>query len=137
MKTFLLSLLSILLLTACYADTKNDPTDNWFHDYDTALEIAKKQDKNIYLFVGADKCPFCKKFKTKTLSKNNVIEKLQEDYILLYLSRDQHFIPEEFERVGVPKHYFLTKNGKVIFNSYGLLEPDGFFLLLDEAELNQ
>ena len=139
MKIFLLPLitLTMLLLSACSSQsTPSDPTANWLHDYDKALELATKEKKNVYLFVGADKCPFCKKFKDKTLSQSHVIEKLQKDYVLLYLSRDQHFIPEQFERVGVPKHYFLSAKGEVLFASFGLLEPEGFFLLLDEAELN-
>lgn len=110
---------------------------DWINNYDDALTLAKKENKDIYLFIGADKCPFCKKFKEKTLSKKNVISKLKENFITLYLSRDQHKIPDKFEKFGVPRHYFLNRNGEIIFESFGLLEPAGFFTLLDEVELTK
>lgn len=133
MKTFILSLLSLFIFSSCGTDSA---TINWVHDYNEALQMAKAQNKNVYLFIGADKCHFCKRFKERTLSKKHVMDKLNEDYITVYLSRDQHFIPEGFEKFGVPRHYFLDKNGKRLFESFGVLEPEGFFLLLDEAELS-
>jgi len=112
-------------------------TDTWLHNYNKAIELAQKEHKNIYLFVGADSCHFCKMFKEKTLSQKKVMDKLHKDYVLIYLSRDRHFIPKKFQKFGVPRHYFLNKNGKILFESFGVLEPAGFFTLLDEADLNQ
>lgn len=129
MKNFLLTL---LLATCLFGSV----TDTWLHDYNIALQTAQKKHKNIYLFIGADRCHFCRIFKEKTLSKTKVIKKLRKDYILLYLSRDRHFIPGKFQKFGVPRHYFLDKNGKILFESFGLFEPRGFFTILDEADLN-
>jgi len=127
------SLLLILLLTSF---TFASQTDKWSHNYAKALQTAQKENKNIYLFIGADKCHFCKRFKEKTLSKKNVIKRLHQDYVLIYLSRDRHFIPKKFQKFGVPRHYFLNKNGEILYESFGVLEPAGFFSLLDEADLN-
>ena len=55
------------------------------------------QNKNVFLFIGADECRYCDKFVKETLSKEDVIKRLKEDYILLYMSRDQHKIPDKFE----------------------------------------
>jgi len=123
--------LILLLLTSLAAYE----TDSWLHDYNKALQLAKKEHKGIYLFVGADRCKFCKMFKEKTLSKQAVMKRLNEEYIPLYLSRDQHKIPKKFEQFGVPRHYFLDQNGKILFSTFGVLEPAGFFTILDEAEL--
>lgn len=131
MKTFLLSLFTLFFFTSCSADSL------WLNDYNKALKVAKKQDKDIYLFIAADTCKFCKRFKEVTLSKKHVMDRLQEEYILVYLSRDQHVIPKGFSSEGVPRHYFLTKEGKVIFETFGMPEPDGFFLILDEVDLNR
>jgi len=111
-------------------------TDNWLHDYDKALKIAQKEHKNIYLFIGADACKFCKIFKEKTLSKEYVMKRLEQDYVPIYLSRDQHTIPDKFEKFGAPRHYFLDENGKILFATFGVLEPAGFFTILDEADLS-
>jgi thioredoxin-related protein len=129
MKTFILSLIFISSLFSFELD--------WINDYDKAIELAKKEHKDIYLFIGADKCPFCKKFKEQTLSQKSVIDALKKDFITIYLSRDQHHIPDRFEKYGAPRHYFLDENGKIIFDSFGFLEPAGFFTLLDEVDLSR
>ncbi|WP_373035198.1 thioredoxin family protein [Sulfurimonas sp.] len=129
MKIFILT---IILLSSLYSYELN-----WLHNYDEALKAAKKEHKDVYLFVGADECRFCDRFKKLTLSKPEVIDKLQKKYILLYLSRDQHKIPKKFAIKGVPRHYFLTPDGKIYHDDRGSREPAGFFDILDEAELKK
>ena len=109
---------------------------NWLHDYTKALQKAHQEHKKIYIFIGADRCNFCKMFKEKTLSQKNVIKRLTQEYIPVYLSRDRHTIPPQFEKFGVPRHYFLNEDGSIIFETFGVLEPEGFFTVLDEAELS-
>jgi len=108
---------------------------NWLHDYNSALILAKMQNKDVYLFIGADECRFCDKFKDETLSSDAVIAKLKEDFILLYMSRDRHQIPKRFKTKGVPQHYFLTPEGETILTTNGSREIPGFYLLLEEVDL--
>ena len=72
-----------------------------------------------------------------TLSKKEVIKKLEENYVLLYMSRDKHNIPKKFERYGVPRHYFLTSKGDIIHDDRGSREPAGFYDILDEVDLKK
>lgn len=129
MKHFILITLFISSLFSANID--------WLHDYNKALSLAKAQDKDVYLFVGADECRWCDRFIDMTLSKEEVIKKLEEDYILLYMSRDKHDIPKKFERYGVPRHYFLTYTGKIIHDDRGSREPAGFYNILDEVDLKK
>ncbi len=108
---------------------------NWLHHYDSALQLAKMQKKDVYLFIGADECRFCDKFKMETLSDEEVIETLKKDFILLYMSRDQHQIPKRFKTRGVPQHYFLTEKGEIILTTNGSREVHGFYQLLEEVDL--
>ena len=110
---------------------------NWLHDYDSALILAKMQNKDVYLFIGADECKYCDKLVKETLSNPEVIKRLKEDYILLYMSRDQHLIPDKYKTQGVPRHYFLTPKGDIIYTTNGSREIDGFYQLLDEVELSK
>ena len=110
---------------------------DWLHDYDQALIQAKKDKKDVYLFIGADKCRFCKKFKETTLADKDIIKQLEKDYVLVYLSRDQHKIPSWFETKGVPRHYFLSSDGEVFHETWGGREVKGFYDVLDEAELKK
>ena len=129
MKHFILITLFISSLFSANID--------WLHDYDKALSLAKAQNKDVYLFVGADDCRWCDRFIDMTLSKKEVITKLEENFILLFMSRDQHDIPKKFERYGVPRHYFLSPKGDIIHSDQGSREPAGFYDILDEVDLKK
>jgi thioredoxin-related protein len=122
---------SILLLSS----TLNAIELNWEHNYENALATAKKEQKMVYLFIGADRCTHCERFKEQTLSNKDLINDMKEDYILLYMSRDQHDIPDRFEKYGVPFHYFLTSEGKIIAEVQGSRELAGWYDVLDEVDL--
>jgi len=110
---------------------------DWSNDYNAALKEAQKKSKNIYLYIGSDNCRWCDRFQDITLSQKHVIEKLKEEYVLLYLSRDRHKIPKHFETKGVPRHYFLRSDGKIFYEDRGSREVEGFLNLLDEVSLRK
>ena len=132
LKTSKIILLSIFFTSVGYADVST-----WGHDYNKALQKAQKEHKLVYMFIGADKCKYCDRFKKMTLSKDKIIEEMKKDYILLYLSGDQHKIPDKFDIVGVPKHYFLTHKGEVVYEDHGIQEPEGWSTILDSVDLNK
>lgn len=122
---------SIILLFS----TLNAVELNWEHNYDNALERAKEENKMVYLFIGADVCKHCDRFKKQTLSNKDLIESMKEQYILLYMSRDRHKIPDGFKKCGVPFHYFLTSTGEIIAQVQGSRELEGWYDVLDEVDL--
>ncbi len=126
-------LLSIFLLIS----TLNAIELNWEHNYNNALATAKKEHKMVYLFIGADNCRHCDRFKKQTLSNKALIETMKKEYVLTYMSRDQHKIPDGFEKYGVPMHYFLTAEGKIIAVVQGSRELEGWYDVLDEVELRK
>lgn len=130
-----LSFSKIFFLLFLLFSTLNAVELNWEHNYDNALATAKKEHKMVYLFIGADQCKHCERFKEQTLSNKDLIKKMKEDYILLYMSRDQHDIPDRFEQYGVPFHYFLTPEGKIIAEVQGSRELEGWYDVLDEVDL--
>lgn len=125
------TLFSILLITSSLNAIELD----WGNDYDKALTQAKKEQKLVYLFIGADNCKHCERFKEQTLSNQELISDMKEEYVLLFMSRDQHKIPDGFEKFGVPFHYFLTPEGKIIAEIQGSREPAGWQDALDEVDL--
>ena len=124
-------LFSLLLLSSSVNALELD----WEHNYNNALNSAKEQNKMVYLFIGADNCRHCERFKEQTLSNKDLISEMQDKYILLYMSRDQHDIPEGYEKYGVPMHYFLTKEGKTTAVVQGSRELEGWYDVLDEIDL--
>lgn len=107
---------------------------DWSNDYEGALDEAKAQKKDVYLFLGSEYCRYCEKFKKEVLSKDEVIKRLEKDYVLIYLSRDIDEIPAGLETRPVPRHYFLNSDGKVIFTTIGGRSVEGFYELLDEVK---
>ena len=126
-KTFILFLLLITSLNAVNLD--------WIHDFDKALAKAKKEHKTVYLFIGADECKYCDRFYKNTLSNKKVIADMRENFVLVYMSRDQHKIPDGLEKYGVPRHYFFTEDGKLIHSDQGSREIAGWYDVLDEVDL--
>jgi uncharacterized protein YyaL (SSP411 family) len=128
---------NILLTLSLLISTLSAEELNWEHNYHNALEAAKKEKKLVYLFIGADRCKHCDRFKKQTLSNKALIKTMKKEYILLYMSRDQHNIPEGFERYGVPMHYFLTPKGEIIAKIQGSRELEGWYDVLDEVDLKK
>jgi len=132
------SLIATVLLSILLFISTLDATElNWEHNYNNAITTAKKEKKMVYLFIGADNCRHCDRFKKQTLSNKELIEKMKKEYVLLYMSRDQHNIPDRFEKYGVPMHYFLTAEGKIIAVIQGSRELEGWYDVLDEIELTR
>jgi len=129
--------IKLLLSISLFISTLNAVDLDWEHDYNKALMEAKKEKKLVYLFIGADICRHCDRFYKWTLSKEEVIKYMKKNYVLLYMSRDRHKIPDKFEKYGVPKHYFLTSEGKIIHEDQGSREPAGWYDVLDEVDLKK
>ena len=106
----------------------------WSSDYDAALKEAKKEKKDVYLFLGSEYCKYCDKFKDEVLVRKDVEAKLKKKYVLLYLSRDIDDIPAHLETKPVPRHYFLKSDGKIIYTTIGGRSLDGFDEMLSDVD---
>lgn len=124
---------TVLLLSFLMASALNGVELDWEHNYGKALAEAERENKIVYLFIGADRCKYCDKFKKMTLSKYEVIDHMKKEFVLLYLSRDQHQVPDKFEQFGVPRHYFLTPKGEIIRTEQGIWDVQGWYTILDEV----
>ena len=107
---------------------------DWPSDYEEALDRAKQEKKDIYLFLGSEYCKYCEKFEKEVLVKEEVVQRLEKDYILIYMSRDIDDIPSHLEVRPVPRHYFLTDKGEIIYTTIGSRSVDGFYDMLDEVK---
>lgn len=107
---------------------------DWPSDFDEAKEQAKKEQKNIYMLIGSEYCPWCEKFEKKVLSQKEVITRLEKDYVLIYLSRDIDDIPTHLEKTPLPRHYFLTETGEVIYTTVGYRSVEAFYEILNDVK---
>jgi len=117
--------LIFIFSTSLFANT------SWIEDYDEAVNIAQEQNKRIYMLIVSEDCRWCKKFERTTLKDEKLLKRLSKQYVLLHLSRDLDEIPSKFKTTPVPRHYFLSKSGEVIFPVVGYRDVDTFNNFLD------
>lgn len=123
-------ILSILLLSTLLFASK----EVFLKDYKQAFIVAKKENKNIYMLLTSTSCKWCRKFEKKTLTDKKTMEMLQEKFVLLALTRDVDYIPDDFKVKRVPRHYFLTKRGEIIYSFLGYWSPNDFASFITEVD---
>ena len=124
------SLLFLLMITgALFANDLG-----WSHDYEAALQKAKKEHKLVYILITSDSCHWCRKFESTTLKDKTILKRLYKEFVTVQLSRDRHKIPKVFETAPVPRHYFVDTNGKILYSSLGFRGVDCFDAFMDNAE---
>ena len=107
---------------------------NWNSDYHKALEDAKAQNKDVYMLITSQSCRWCRKFESTTLQEKSVIKRLKEQYVLLHIDRDENYFPNKFKSKRVPRHYFITDKGEIIYSLLGFWEKDDFFSFLRDVD---
>ena len=133
MKIFL-SLLLISTLALCAQIDEFASTQKYFRDYNTGLEVAKKQNKLIMLVVVTDFCPWCKKLERKTLSSNLVQKKVQKNLIPIIINKnkDKGKYPAKFYSKQVPTIIFINpKTNKRVYEALGYMKKDDFVQEID------
>ncbi len=102
------------------------------HSYKKAKDLQQKTGKIIYVLITTPECPWCHKFKTKTLPNDNIWKKLNKYFIPVELERGFDDIPSIFKTRPVPRHYFV-KNDKIIYDDLGYFKVEIFDLMMDEV----
>lgn len=126
MKIIFILLVSLFTLQA--------ESNDWTSNYKEALAKAKETKKDVYMLITSDACKWCTKFEEKVLQSDFVMKTLKEKYILLHVSRDSDYIPDDFNTKRVPRHYFLTDKGENIYTFLGYWNVQDFMSFLPEIE---
>lgn len=106
-------------------------------DYKTALEKAKKQDKPLMMVLGADYCPWCRKFERKTLSSKSVNEYINKELVALVVDKkfDIKIFPEAFQTQITPRVFFINPHtGKDFFQTAGYVKKKEYMQKLQEMQ---
>ena len=98
-----------------------------------SLDLAKEQDKPLFVYARSEECGWCKKFEQETFTDKSVIKILKENFILL--SIDVYKQKEErkyFSVQGTPAEIFLYPNRTEIKRIPGYTETETFLNLINE-----
>ena len=118
-----------ILTTALFSSVQ------WQTDYKEALKLAEKNNKRVYMLIVSSDCQWCNKFENTTLKNAQILQRLEEKYILLHLVRDFDDIPSQYKTSPVPRHYFIDSKGKIVFPIVGYRDVDMFNDFLDNADV--
>ena len=103
-------------------------------NYQTALVKAKKEGKEIMLFMTTSYCPWCRKLENRILSQSDIDAKIKEKYIPLTLNLDTDKFPKQFAKTRfTPILYVVNPQDESIAHQFtGYNNRDGFLRLLNK-----
>jgi len=123
-------LLSIMLLLtlSVMADL------HWQKEIPAALELAKKENKTVMVFVEGENCRWCKKMKHRILSDEKVEERLQPYVVVKVMQEDKEAVKLLPKIQGVPTIFFITADKKILQEVIGYFDADDFMAYIDTVE---
>ena len=103
-------------------------------NYNIALTKAKKEGKQVMLFMTTSYCPWCRKLESRLLSQIDIDKKIKDNYIPLTLNLDTDTYPEQFSKTRfTPILYIVDEKSEKIEHIFeGYNNRGDFIRLLNE-----
>ncbi|WP_309497723.1 thioredoxin family protein [Sulfurovum sp.] len=121
-------ILGILLLSSTVFSLE------WVKDIDTAFTLAKKEHKNVMVFVEGENCRWCKKMKGRTLSDESVEKRLEKFVVVKVMREDPKSMAVLPDIKGVPTTFFMNENKKVLESAIGYWNVEDFIAYINDVE---
>ena len=105
--------------------------------YEEALQIAQKQNKQVFLFFHASWCSWCEKMKDETLSDVEVKTALSK-YVVYHVDiQKENNIASKYNVRGIPAYVITDKAGKTLKNGSGFKKIGDFINWLNGNDNRQ
>jgi thioredoxin-related protein len=103
---------------------------DWEHNYDTALEKAKKENKLVMVDVYTDWCGWCKKLDKDVYADPKVGERLTKSFVTVKINPEKSLraaqLAKQFGTKGYPHIVFVNGDGKKIGEIGGYVPANEF-----------
>lgn len=121
MHTFRRFALSVLGAVASVSTTFAKAPKGWETDFDTAMSIARKENKAVLVeFTGSDWCAPCIMMSKNVFSKEEFFDQVSPDFVMLYLD-----FPTSDPDLAAKNQEYFDKYGVEGFPSVVLLDQEG------------
>jgi thioredoxin-related protein len=132
MKTIISALVTVLVATVAHAEKVN-----WEHNFERALEHARKNKKLVMVDLYTDWCGWCKKLDRDVYKDKKVEQKLAKDFITVKINPEATAsgakLARQFGTRGFPHIVFTDATGKKIDEIIGYVPADAFLKRLDKV----
>jgi len=97
-------------------------------EYDKAISIAKKENKDLFIIEVSEGCPFCHRLVDTILTKDSIREYINKKYVKLLINRDtDKNVPKTLLRPFSPVTFIIdAKSGQIIDEVDGWMEEDNY-----------
>lgn len=106
----------------------------WAKDVKTAFSLAKKEHKNVMVFVEGENCSWCKKMKHRTLSDAEVEKRLEKFVVVKVMREDPSAMAILPQIQGVPTIFFMKANKDVLEEVVGYFNVEDFISYINDVE---
>lgn len=132
--TLFTAMLLVSISTLSYAREKDNEKGISFHSgtWNEALELAKEENKLIFLDISATWCGPCKKLKNNTFPNEAVGSYYNANFINVALDGERGegvALAKKYGLTGYPTLFFIDSNGKVVTKTTGYHGVDAFLEL--------
>lgn len=125
-------ILSLCFLLAIFANAQDKKGISFQKiSLETAKQIAKKENKLIFIDVYTTWCGPCKLMKKKTFTDAKVGEIFNKNFVNLAIDAEKEGVAlaKEFNIVNFPSFLFLDANGKLVQYDFGYYNAEQFLTL--------
>jgi thioredoxin-related protein len=101
-------ILLLSLITLSFAN--KDSNFTIFNSYKDALKVAKEEKKPLFILFTKENCRWCKKLKSDLLENSNLKDRLQKEFIVLFLDKNIDKFPKSYNINGVPSVFLVSED---------------------------
>ena len=126
-----------LILAVCLISCNAHSDKIYWYSYDEGLQLAKTENKKIFLHFWASWCGYCTKMATQTFNDASVADYLNKNFIPIKINTDKKkSLAVKYKVRGLPDTWFLTDEGENITNLAGYIPPDKLLPILKYISTN-
>jgi len=123
-----------LILVIIFAISLQASQLHFEHNYKTALQKAKIQNKEVMMMYSTKWCPECNYMKDVVFKDAKVSKYMQKHFVLLSLDIQNDKLPKGFEYIGIPTYFFIKDGTKLSGKIVGGDKADKFLKKLKDIK---
>lgn len=86
-----------------------------YTNYNEALSVAQKVDKEVIFFITKETCPYCHTYLNDIIKNKSILNQINKKYVVVIIDLSKgHRVPGELKYYGTtPTTLIISKYGKI------------------------